>query len=150
MNDLTIWTYDWVPEMPRGFVRDMRLRWACEEAGLAYSVRTVAFEGRETNHLDQQPFGQVPVYEEDGLTLFETGSILTHIGERSEVLLPKDPAKRDQAAAIMNDIQAIVSNIHLVADDICGTTSDLLEPFRFSRFAQGKLHPTSNSPFPWS
>ena len=39
---------------------------------------------------------------------------------------------------------------HLVADDICGTTSDLLEPFRFSRFAQGKLHPTSNSPYPWS
>jgi methylglutamate dehydrogenase subunit A len=39
---------------------------------------------------------------------------------------------------------------HLVADDICGKASDLLEPFRFSRFAQGKLHPTSNSPFPWS
>jgi len=38
----------------------------------------------------------------------------------------------------------------LVAEDICGRPSELLEPFRFSRFAQGKLHPTSNSPFPWS
>ena len=38
----------------------------------------------------------------------------------------------------------------LVAEDICGRPSDLLEPFRFSRFAAGKLHPTSNSPFPWS
>jgi glycine/D-amino acid oxidase-like deaminating enzyme len=38
----------------------------------------------------------------------------------------------------------------LVAEDICGRPSELLEPFRFSRFAQGRLHPTSNSPFPWS
>ena len=51
MSDLIIWTLDWVPEGPRGFVRDLRLRWACEEAGLAYSVRTVPFDGRESNHL---------------------------------------------------------------------------------------------------
>ncbi|TLY79929.1 MAG: FAD-binding oxidoreductase [Gammaproteobacteria bacterium] len=38
----------------------------------------------------------------------------------------------------------------LVAEDICGRASELLQPFRFSRFAEGKLHPTSNSPFPWS
>jgi glycine/D-amino acid oxidase-like deaminating enzyme len=38
----------------------------------------------------------------------------------------------------------------LVAEDLCGRPSELLEPFRFSRFAQGRLHPTSNSPFPWS
>ena len=38
----------------------------------------------------------------------------------------------------------------LVAEDLCGQESDLLRPFRFSRFAQGQLHPVSNSPFPWS
>jgi glycine/D-amino acid oxidase-like deaminating enzyme len=38
----------------------------------------------------------------------------------------------------------------LVAEEILGTPSALLEPFRFSRFAEGKLHPVSNSPFPWS
>jgi len=38
----------------------------------------------------------------------------------------------------------------LVAEEIAGTTSALLEPFRFSRYEQGKLHPVSNSPFPWS
>jgi glutathione S-transferase len=59
MSGILIWTYDWVPEFARGLVRDLRLRWACAEAGLAYSVRTVPFEGRETNHLDRQPFGQV-------------------------------------------------------------------------------------------
>ena len=41
MSELTIWTYDWVPEGPRGFVRDLRLRWACEEAGLTYAVGTI-------------------------------------------------------------------------------------------------------------
>jgi methylglutamate dehydrogenase subunit A len=38
----------------------------------------------------------------------------------------------------------------LVAGEILGRKSRLLEPFRFSRFAEGKLHPVSNSPFPWS
>lgn len=55
MSDLTIWTDNWVPEGPRGFVRDLRLRWACEEAGLAYAVRTAPFEDRETNHLARRP-----------------------------------------------------------------------------------------------
>ena len=65
MGELTIWTLDWVPEGPRGFVRDLRLRWACEEAGLPYAVRTIPFEDRETNHLAHQPFGQVPFLKED-------------------------------------------------------------------------------------
>jgi hypothetical protein len=38
----------------------------------------------------------------------------------------------------------------LIASDICGESSRLLEPFRFSRYIEGKLHPVSNSPFPWS
>jgi hypothetical protein len=46
MSELIVWTYDWVPEAPRGFVRDIRLRWACEEAGFGYSVRTVPFNDR--------------------------------------------------------------------------------------------------------
>ena len=38
----------------------------------------------------------------------------------------------------------------LVASEILGTRSELLEPFRFARYAAGKLHPVSSSPFPWS
>ena len=38
----------------------------------------------------------------------------------------------------------------LAADELCGEESELLKPFRFSRYAEGKLHPVSNSPFPWS
>jgi glutathione S-transferase len=98
MSELIIWTYDWVPKGPRGFVRDLRLRWACEEAGLAYSVRTVAFDGRETNHLAQQPFGQVPFLSDGGVNLFESGAGLLHLARKSDVLLPRDP--EGEAAAI--------------------------------------------------
>ena len=91
MSDLTIWTLDWAPDGPRGFVRDMRLRWACEEAGLSYTVRTVPFDGRETNHLDRQPFGQVPYLDDGGLKMFESGAALLHLARKSEKLMPRDP-----------------------------------------------------------
>ena len=38
----------------------------------------------------------------------------------------------------------------LVAEEILGNESELLKPFRFNRYEKGELHPTSNSPFPWS
>ena len=39
---------------------------------------------------------------------------------------------------------------NLIADEVMGETQELLEPFRFDRFAKGELHPVSNSPYPWS
>ena len=38
----------------------------------------------------------------------------------------------------------------LVAEELTGVRSELMKPFRFSRYADGDLHPVSNSPFPWS
>ncbi len=96
MSELTIWTYDWVPKGPRGYVRDLRLRWACEEAGLAYNVRTIPFDGRETNHLAQQSFGQVPFLTDDGIEMFESGAGLLHLARKSEVLMPRDPVGEAQ------------------------------------------------------
>jgi len=92
MSDIVIWTLDWVPEGPRGLVRDLRLRWACEEAGLPYAVRTIAFDDRATNHLARQPFGQVPFLDDGGLHLFESGACLLHLARKSEKLMPRDPA----------------------------------------------------------
>ena len=111
MTDLTIWTLDWVPEGPRGFVRDLRLRWACEEAGLDYAVKTVAFEGRETNHLAQQPFGQVPFLTDGAIELFESGACLLHLAAKSETLMPRDPAAAAEALewtiAALNSIEMV-------------------------------------------
>lgn len=90
MSDLIVWTYDWVPEGPRGFVRDIRLRWACEEAGLGYSVRTVPFDDRGPEHLARQPFGQIPFLSDGELKLFESGAGLLHLARKSEKLMPRD------------------------------------------------------------
>lgn len=97
--------------MPRGFVRDIRLRWACEEAGLPYSVRTVAFEDRETNHLSQQPFGQVPWLNDGDITIFESGAGLLHLARKSEKLMPRDPAGEAETVqwviAALNSIEMV-------------------------------------------
>ena len=111
MSEPIIWTLDWVPEMPRGFVRDLRLRWACEEAGIGYSVRTVAFDDRETNHLEHQPFGQVPFLEDGAVELFESGAILLHLARKSEALMPRDPAEEAETVqwtvAALNSIEMV-------------------------------------------
>ena len=111
MSELTIWTLDWVPDGPRGFVRDLRLRWACEEAGFAYAVRTVAFQGRETNHLADQPFGQVPFLKDGDVEIFESGACLLHLARKSETLMPRDPAGEAETVqwtiAALNSIEMV-------------------------------------------
>lgn len=88
MNHLILTTYDWVPDMPRGFVRDLRVRWALEEAGLPYHVESTPFRDRQPTHLAHQPFGQIPWLTDGELTIFESGAILLHLGELSEILMP--------------------------------------------------------------
>jgi glutathione S-transferase len=111
MSELTIWTLDWVPPGPRGFVRDLRLRWACEEAGLVYAVRTIPFDGRETNHLEQQPFGQVPFLTDGDLKIFESGACLLHLARKSEKLMPRDPVGEAETlqwtVAALNSIEMV-------------------------------------------
>jgi glutathione S-transferase len=108
---LIIYTLDWVPEGPRGFVRDLRLRWAAEEAGLPYEVRTVPFEDRETNHLDRQPFGQVPYLADGDVAIFESGACLLHIARQSEKLMPRDAPG---AAATVQWVFAALNSIEMV------------------------------------
>jgi len=108
MSDLIIWTLDWVPEGPRGFVRDLRLRWACEEAGLSYTVKTIPFDGRETNHLARQPFGQVPFLSDGAVQMFESGAGLLHLARKSDQLMPRDPVGEAQT------IQWVVSALNSI------------------------------------
>jgi glutathione S-transferase len=96
MGELVLTTYDWVPEMPRGFVRDLRIRWALEEAGLPYRVQSTPFRNRQPEHFAHQPFGQVPWLTDGDLSIFESGAILLHIGELSEKLMPADPQGRSE------------------------------------------------------
>jgi glutathione S-transferase len=95
--DLVLTTYDWVPEPPRGFVRDLRVRWALEEAALPYRVESTPFRERKPEHFSHQPFGQVPWLTDGDISIFESGAILLHLGERSAALLPTDPRRRSEA-----------------------------------------------------
>ena len=94
MADLILTTFDWVPEMPRGYVRDIRVRWALEEAGLQYSVKSVPFRDRKAEHFSHQPFGQVPWLTDGDISIFESGAILLHLGELSDRLMPAEPRGR--------------------------------------------------------
>lgn len=92
--------FSWVQPFARGYVRDLRVRWALEEAGLRYEIVPLDRAGRAAaDYRDWQPWGQVPAYEEDGLRLFESGAIVLHVAERSPALLPPDPAGRARARA---------------------------------------------------
>jgi glutathione S-transferase len=95
MGELVLTTYDWVPPPPRGYVRDLRVRWALEEAELPYRVASTPFKDRGAEHLAHQPFGQVPWLTDGYLSIFESGAILLHLGELSTALMPADPEGRN-------------------------------------------------------
>ena len=108
-----------VPDGARGLVRDIRVRWALEEAGIPYSVRLLDMrwdlrESRPAEYLAQNPFGQVPAYRDDEVTMFETGAIVLYIGETSEALLPRDPQGRARATswvfAALNSVEPEIWN----------------------------------------
>ncbi len=114
--NIRLTTFRWVPPFAQGLVKDLRVRWALEEAGLAYEEKLLNLgEHKSPAHRALQPFGQVPVYEEDGLTLFETGAIVMHLGQNCPTLLPIDPAKRARAItwmfAAMNSVEPAIQNL---------------------------------------
>jgi glutathione S-transferase len=99
---ITVSAFREVPPFARGLVRDLRVRWALEEAGRPYRELLLGFEDRGgAAYRALQPFGQVPAIDDDGFTLFESGAIVLHIGERCEALLPADPQQRARAQAWM-------------------------------------------------
>lgn len=124
---ITISAFKWVPPLAQGLVRDLRVRWALEEAGLPYRENLIDGSVQaSTAYRAHQPFGQVPVLQEDSLTLFESGAILLHIGGKSEALLPADPAARARAIAwvfaALNSIELFI--IQLAEIDLFHTGED--------------------------
>jgi glutathione S-transferase len=98
----TITAFERSPDRGRGLARDTRVRWAFEEVGQPYEVRLVSFTAmKEPAHRALHPFGQIPTYEEGGLSLFESGAIVFHIAERHAGLLPGDANARARAITWM-------------------------------------------------
>jgi len=112
-----LYTYDWLPDFPRGFVRDFRVRWTLDEIGRPYAVATVPARRKSAEHLGLQPFGQVPVIRDGGLTLFESGAIALHLTEGT-ALLP--------AARRAETVQWTVAALNTVEVAVIGWTGKIL------------------------
>ena len=113
--------FRWVPPFAQGFVRDLRVRWALEEAGLPYDATLIdgqiqASEGYRA----WQPFNQVPAYRDDTVEMFESAAIVLHIAARSEVLAPTDPAGRARVTswvvAAINSVEPYAENANQFSD----------------------------------
>jgi len=114
---IEITAFQWVPEFAQGVVRDLRARWALEEAGLDYRVRLLS-QPRPPEYIQEQPFDQVPCFSDGTVKIFESGAIVQYIGEQSEALLPKDPQGRYRAIqwtyAALNSVEPAILNLLLI------------------------------------
>ena len=116
MTMIKVSAFRWVPPFAQGLVREFRVRWALEEAGVAYEERLIGPEDQASeSYRALQPFGQVPAYEEDGLVLFESGAIVLRVAERSVALMPSDPGGRARAKtwmfAALNTLEPPIQNL---------------------------------------
>ena len=116
MTTIRVSVFRAVPPFAQGLVRDLRVRWALEEAGRAYSEHEIGPEDQKSETYRRlQPFGQVPAYEEGDLVLFESGAIVHHIAQQCEALMPADPAARARVTswmfAAMNTIEPHIQNL---------------------------------------
>ena len=113
---ITVSAFKAVPPFAQGLVRDLRVRWALEEAGLPYKAMLIGREDQSSeSYRACQPFGQVPVFREGDLTLFESGAIVLHIGERSDALLPKEEDSRARAVTwlfcALNTMEVVIQQL---------------------------------------
>ena len=141
MTDLVLTTFDWVPQGPRGYVRDLRVRWALEEAGLAYRVETVPAREKAAGHFLHQPFGQVPWLTDGGLEIFESGAILLHLGQQSEALLPAEPRARAEVTqwlfAALNSVE--MASLPWTIFKFSNFATDTPEWQRLDKFLESRL-----------
>ncbi|HET6970051.1 MAG TPA: glutathione S-transferase family protein [Phenylobacterium sp.] len=112
--------FSWVPPFAQGYVRDLRVRWALEEAGRPYEAVLLGADTDKAAYRRWQPFGQVPAYRDGPVEMFESGAIVLHIAEQSEALAPRDPAGRARVTswviAALNSVEPHVQNlVHLNA-----------------------------------
>ena len=113
---ITLYAFKWVPDFAQGLVRDLRVRWALEEAGIPYSTKLLGHDDKDApTYRNIQPWGQVPVIEDAGLVLFESAAIVQYLADKSEALSPRDPAGRAKVAqwlfAAMNSVEPHVANL---------------------------------------
>ena len=111
--------YNWVPDFAKGHVRDIRARWALEEAGIDYRMRLFnASEEKPTAFLKEQPFAQVPTLKEGDIQMFESGAIMLYIAGKSDKLMPRDAAAKARVTswvlAALNSLETFVMELMII------------------------------------
>lgn len=122
-----ITAFNWAPDVARGLVRDLRVRWALEEIGTPYETELLnARAPRPEEYLARQPFDQVPAFTDGDFQIFETGAILLYLGEQDDLLLPTQGQARWDAIAwlfaALNSVEPVIGRI--VAYDIFNKDKD--------------------------
>ncbi|HEY2034131.1 MAG TPA: glutathione S-transferase family protein [Rhizomicrobium sp.] len=147
---ITVIAYKWVPPVVRGLVRDLRVRWALEEAGIPYDIELIGLDEKDTpDYRSLQPFAQVPAITDGDLKLFESGAIVLHIGEKSEILLPRDPQARERAIvwlfAALNSVENFTAQ--LLQGDLMAPNEDWWKTFRpwVEGIVKSRLHDLSET-----
>lgn len=115
---IQVTAFKWVPGFAQGSVRDIRVRWALEEAGLGYDDRLIGFEDQSSPaYRALQPFGQVPAYSDGKVQMFESGAIVLWIAQHSAELMPADDAGR---AMVMTWLFAAMNSVEPFVADLAG------------------------------
>jgi glutathione S-transferase len=142
---IRVTAFRWVPPFAQGLVRDLRVRWALEEAGLPYEEHLIGPDDQKSDRYRAlQPFGQVPVLEEDENAMFESGAIVLHIAERAAALMPDDGHDRERVRtwvfAALNSIEPPVMMLNFI-DLQPGGVPDGAKPLRDAvvGFVAGRL-----------
>lgn len=141
---IEISAFKWVPPFAQGLVRDLRVRWALEELGLPYRERLLdAMHERSEDYLREQPFGQVPAFIDGDVHMFESGAIVLHLAERSEVLMPTDPVGRARTQswliAALNSIEPAIMELAVVDIFAAGEEWSRLRRPGLVKMIQGRL-----------
>lgn len=115
-SSIQVSAFRWVPQFAQGYVRDLRVRWALEEAGLPYKAALIDRQIQSSeSYRHWQPFGQVPAFKDDGVEMFESGAIVLHIAAKSEALAPRDEAGWARVTtwviAALNSVEPHVQNL---------------------------------------
>lgn len=144
---LVLTAYGWVPEVVRGYVRDVRVRWACEEAGLAYAENLVDVRAKPADFAQVQPWQQVPALRDGEMHLFESGAILLHLAEGRPALLPSSGQPRADALAwtiaALNTVEPVVMDLVNAAFFAEGKEWSKLRLPEIHEFLQRRLGPVA-------
>lgn len=118
---LKVYGFSRVNRVARGNTRDLRVLWALEEMGMPYEIVGLDHPNHDLDSpafKAKNPFGQIPVIDDDGVVVTESGAIVLYLARKSGKLMPRDLASEAQvlrwSIAALNSIEVPVLTLWFV------------------------------------